>query len=267
MAGYDEPVEAGSLGGWVTPSDARGATASEPTTAPATDADDLSGVHVYELADEFHLTSAEALDVCDRAGLAADSGATRLSPADAERFRAEAGRPPVAPDPFGEADPAPDEGVAPPPATEWSYRTGPPQPEPGAPTIGGFSDGTQHFAPGSPFAQPLVTGGSAPSGGASSDEPPDTSNAKTDKLAILAFVLCFLPGLKLLASGHLGFFPSTIVSMILMAPTWTLADKAEEHIIDEPEKYKGETLCLWAKALASLFLLIAIAIGFVRWLI
>src|SRR6476619_5280426 len=48
---------------------------------------------LYELADEFGLTTADALDVCDRAGVVADSGATMLDAADAEKFRRAAAQP------------------------------------------------------------------------------------------------------------------------------------------------------------------------------
>jgi hypothetical protein len=53
-------------------------------------------VTVVELADEFGLTTAAALDVCERAGVAVSSGGARLTDDEADRFRATAREPIVA---------------------------------------------------------------------------------------------------------------------------------------------------------------------------
>ena len=63
-------------------------------------------MRVVELADEFELTSAEALDVCRRAGIPADGGGTVLSPAEAEAFRRVAAAPPAPAPPAPVASPA-----------------------------------------------------------------------------------------------------------------------------------------------------------------
>lgn len=49
---------------------------------------DTDRLRVVDLADEFHLTTAQALDICDRARIPAADGATVIGPELAEQFRA-----------------------------------------------------------------------------------------------------------------------------------------------------------------------------------
>ncbi len=65
----------------------RPAAAREQVQGPAS-----KDASLVELADEFGLTTAGALDICDRVGIHAQGGATVVRFADAQRFRAEAAR-------------------------------------------------------------------------------------------------------------------------------------------------------------------------------
>jgi hypothetical protein len=113
-------------------------------------------VRVVELADEFELTTAQALDVCDRAGIPAADGSTVLTTADIAAFRAAL--------------------VAPPPPT------------PPPATVGAFA----HSVPLPPERDPaelaaIALAAPAPYKPSYKRERPMDSNA------ILAIVLAFLP--------------------------------------------------------------------------
>lgn len=68
---------------------------------------------VVDLADEFGLTTNEALEVCDRAGIHAPGGGASVSEADAERFRAAMAEPPEAEAALAPAPLVPDEWLQP----------------------------------------------------------------------------------------------------------------------------------------------------------
>ena len=65
-----------------------------PVLPPSRQVRDVS---LVQLADEFGLTTAAALEICDEAGIAADDGATMLNAGEARRFREIAGRPEIVP--------------------------------------------------------------------------------------------------------------------------------------------------------------------------
>ena len=86
-----------------------------------------------ELADEFHLTTLEALDICDRLGIEAEDLATDLSDDDADAFREAARGGPSAPAPVADDSPEP---AGPSLAKQLGM---PSAPAPGPSDVGGFA--------------------------------------------------------------------------------------------------------------------------------
>lgn len=119
-----------------------------------------------ELADEFHLTTVEALEICDRLGIEAESLAADLSDDDAEAFRRGARTglaAPGLPEPDAPAAPAPAAPAGPSLAKQLGLPAAAPPPPPAPPLPG----------PSAPD-QPRVSfvGFGAPTPDASSPPPP-----------------------------------------------------------------------------------------------
>jgi hypothetical protein len=119
-------------------------------------------MHLYELADEFHMTSGEALDVCDHVGINAASGGDEVAPADVERFRQAVART-TAPPPAQVMAPAappppPAFPTAPAPAAAWAAPDAPDMAAgwgaPFSPPPNGVSTGAAPGIPPAPAAFP-----------------------------------------------------------------------------------------------------------------
>jgi len=121
-----------------------------------------AGIALYLLADEFAMSSADALEVCDRVGVHAESGAAVLSSIDAERFRL-AARQDAASAPVG-----PAWAVAGPATTAPATAQGPGWAVPAGPSwaVTGQASPPPHpgpFTPSPPTATPAVPWATAPS--------------------------------------------------------------------------------------------------------
>jgi len=84
-------------------------------------------MRVVDLADELELTTAATLDLCDRAGVAADSAADELSDEEAAAVRTAASKPPPTAPPLPPPPPGaePGRGPLPPPPAPTGHPTAP----------------------------------------------------------------------------------------------------------------------------------------------
>jgi hypothetical protein len=223
---------------------------------------DTDRLRVVDLADEFHLTTAQALEICDRARIPAADGATVIGPDLAEQFRSVASDPgPAAGSTSAAASwaepsrtlPGSDPRAAGAPPTEPAARPvdplpGLPGPAPGgfpaAPTIGGHQPPPYTGAGLGPGAQPPPAWGASP--GAPGQPGPDPGvparPPTIETLAVVAFVLAFLPVVTMAVGWAAGF--------LLILPALLVAKAAIDRIKARPYEKRGLGLAKAAQIIA-----------------
>jgi len=247
---------------------------------------------LVDLADEFHLTTGEALDVCVRAEIPATHGGQELGAEAAERFRATARQPiPSIEEPGAAARwavPPPGAELEPPPLMAAAAPfvplrvgdaarppAGAPGPSPFAVPGGGVASpgapgavapgyraatppGYPGVAPGYPGGPPGPPGSAPifPGGGYGMYGAPlaPAGPRRTEPLAIVAMVLAFLP---LLVAGF-GF----IAGFLFIVPAAAVANAAKKKIGRQPYLSTGLGLCKAAEITVVVCWVAGLGFGF-----
>jgi hypothetical protein len=204
-------------------------TADDPAARPSS-----VGPRLVDLADEFHLTTGEALEVCARAGIPVAHGGQALTPEAAAHFRETAATPAPTIEQVGPAASwavPPPSAALPPPAPAGASRPFVPLP------IGDAATPTALAGP--PWGAPPGV--------------PDGPR-RTEPLAIVALVLAFLP---LVVAGF-----GLVAGLLFVVPAVACASAAKKKIGRQPQVLTGRGIAQAAEITAVVCWVLGLAFGF-----